>query len=213
MGYSASSSAINPQIRYAGRLAGDPVNTLPQAEVTLFAGTGSQTGTNGRWGDYSDMTIDPVDDCTFWYTQEYYATTTSFAWRTRIGSFKFPGCGGAPTPTPTPTPPPTPTPTPAAPSGLSATAVSSSQINLAWTDNANNETGFKIESCQGAGCSNFAADRNGRRECHDLQQHWSDSEHELQLSRARHQSRRRLGVFKHRFGNYAGSADSTCGAE
>src|SRR5882672_4593188 len=98
VGYSASSSAINPQIRYAGRLAGDAINTLPQAEVTLFAGTGSQTGTNGRWGDYSDMTIDPVDDCTFWYTQEYYATTTSFAWRTRIGSFKYPGCGGVPTP-------------------------------------------------------------------------------------------------------------------
>jgi hypothetical protein len=156
LGYSASSSSINPQIRYAGRLATDAINTLPQAEVTLFAGTGSQTGTNGRWGDYSDMTIDPVDDCTFWYTQEYYATTTSFAWRTRIGSFKYPGCGGAPTPTPTPTPPPTPTPTPAAPTGLTAAAVSSSQINLAWTDNANNETGFKIERCQGAGCSNFA---------------------------------------------------------
>src|SRR4029453_15504243 len=55
VGYSASSSAINPQIRYAGRLATDPVNTLPQAEVTLFAGTGSQTGTNGRWGAYMAM--------------------------------------------------------------------------------------------------------------------------------------------------------------
>src|SRR6266436_4162743 len=98
LGYSASSSSINPQIRYAGRGDSDPVNTLPQAEVHLFDGTGSQTGTNGRWGDYSDMTIDPVDDCTFWYTQEYYTTTTSFAWRTRIGSFKFPGCGGVPTP-------------------------------------------------------------------------------------------------------------------
>ena len=60
LGYSASSSTINPQIRYAGRLAGDPVNTLPQTEVTLFAGTGSQVGTSSRWGDYSDMTIDPV---------------------------------------------------------------------------------------------------------------------------------------------------------
>ena len=153
LGYSASSSAINPQIRYAGRLAGDPINTLPQAEVTLFSGTGSQTGTNGRWGDYSDMTIDPVDDCTFWFTQEYYATTTSFAWRTRIGAFKFPGCGGIPTPTPTPTPPPT---IPNAPSGLTATAVSSSQINLAWTDNSANEDLFKIERCQGTGCSTFA---------------------------------------------------------
>src|SRR5438552_1518539 len=119
VGYSASSSSINPQIRYAGRLGSDPVNTLPQAEVTLFAGTGSQTGTNGRWGDYSDMTIDPVDDCSFWYTQEYYATTSSFNWRTRIGSFQFPGCGGAPTPTPTPTP--TPAPAPNAPSNLTAT--------------------------------------------------------------------------------------------
>ena len=78
IGYSASSSTINPQIRYAGRLAGDPINTLPQAEVTMFAGTGSQVGTSSRWGDYSDMTIDPVDDCTFWYTQEYYATTAQF---------------------------------------------------------------------------------------------------------------------------------------
>jgi hypothetical protein len=163
VGYSASSSGINPQIRYAGRLAGDPVNTLPQAEVTLFAGTGSQTGTSGRWGDYSDMTIDPVDDCTFWYTQEYYATTTSFAWRTRIGSFKFPGCGGSPTPTPTPTPtPPTPTPTPTppavpnAPSNLTATPVSASQINLSWTDNSGNEAGFLIERCTGNNCTNFA---------------------------------------------------------
>jgi fibronectin type III domain protein len=163
IGYSASSSSINPQIRYAGRLAGDPINTLPQAEVTMFAGTGSQVGTSSRWGDYSDMTIDPVDDCTFWYTQEYYATTASFAWRTRIGSFKFPGCGGAPTPTPTPTPtpPPTPTPTPTptpapnAPSNLTGTAVSTSQINLSWTDNSNNESGFSIERCLGNNCTNF----------------------------------------------------------
>jgi hypothetical protein len=88
VGYSASSTSINPQIRYAGRLAGDPLNTLPQAEATLFSGTGSQTGTD-RWGDYSAMTVDPVDDCTFWYTNEYYASN----WRTRIASFKFPGCG------------------------------------------------------------------------------------------------------------------------
>ena len=97
VGFSASSASINPQIRYAGRLAGDPANTLAQGEATLFAGTGSQTGTNGRWGDYSDLTVDPVDDCTFWYTQEYYATTTSFNWRTRIGNFKFPSCSTSPT--------------------------------------------------------------------------------------------------------------------
>ena len=164
VGYSASSGTIFPQIRYAGRLATDPVNTLAQAEATLFAGTGSQTGTQNRWGDYAAMSIDPVDDCTFWFTSEYYSTTSQFNWRTRIGSFKFAGCGGSPTPTPSPSPTvepsPTPTPTPpvlpAAPSNLTATGVSTSQINLAWTDNANNETGFSIERCTGNNCSNFA---------------------------------------------------------
>jgi len=97
LGYSASSATINPQIRYAGRLVSDPPNTLGQAEVHLFDGTGSQTDTVNRWGDYSDMTVDPVDDCTFWYTQEYYQSTSSFNWRTRIGNFKFPTCTTAPT--------------------------------------------------------------------------------------------------------------------
>jgi hypothetical protein len=165
LGYSASSALIHPQIRYAGRLFTDPLNMLTQGETTLFAGAGSQTGTLTRWGDYSDLTIDPVDDCTFWYTQEYIPANGSFNWRTRIGAFKFPGCGGVPTPTPTPTPTPspsptptptpTPTPPPAAPSNLTATAVSTSQINLAWNDNSNNESGFKIERCQGTNCTNF----------------------------------------------------------
>jgi hypothetical protein len=96
LGYSASSATINPQIRYAGRLASDPPGQLTQAEVHLFDGTGSQLDTVNRWGDYSDMTVDPVDDCTFWYTQEYYQTTSSFNWRTRIGNFKFPSCTAAP---------------------------------------------------------------------------------------------------------------------
>ncbi|HEY3104378.1 MAG TPA: fibronectin type III domain-containing protein [Pyrinomonadaceae bacterium] len=160
IGYSASSGTIFPQIRYAGRLATDTLNTLGQGEGTLFAGTGSQTGTGSRWGDYSDITVDPVDNCTFWYTTEYYSTTASFNWRTRIGSFSFPGCGGAPTPTPSPTPPPSPTPTPTpgpnAPSSLTATAVSSSQINLAWSDNSGDETGFRIERCTSNNCTNFA---------------------------------------------------------
>jgi uncharacterized repeat protein (TIGR01451 family) len=98
VGFSASSSSINPQIRYAGRLASDPTNTLAQGETTLYAGTGSQTGTYNRWGDYSDLTVDPVDDCTFWYTNEYYSTTSSFNWRTRIGNFKFPSCTSTPKP-------------------------------------------------------------------------------------------------------------------
>lgn len=91
IGYSASSSAINPGIRVAGRLKGDPKNLL-RAETVVQAGTGSQTGTANRWGDYSTMQIDPADDCTFWYTTQYYGTTASFSWRTRVASFKFPNC-------------------------------------------------------------------------------------------------------------------------
>jgi hypothetical protein len=102
IGYSASSSALFPAIRYAGRLSTDPANTLGQTETSLIAGTASQCCTfsdgsaNNRWGDYSAMTIDP-DGCTFWYTTEYYASPqpTTLAgdnWQTRIGSFKFASC-------------------------------------------------------------------------------------------------------------------------
>lgn len=93
VGFNASSSTINPQLRYAGRLSTDPLNQLAQGEAHLFDGAGSQTGTGNRWGDYSALTLDPVDDCTFWYTSEYYASTSQFNWRTRIGSFKFAECG------------------------------------------------------------------------------------------------------------------------
>jgi cell division septation protein DedD len=110
VGFSASSSTINPQIRYASRLASDPLSTLSQ-EAHLYDGTGSQSGTGNRWGDYSAMVIDPVDDATFWYTNEYYSSTGAFNWRTRIGSFTI-GANATPTPTPTVTPTPTPSSTP-----------------------------------------------------------------------------------------------------
>jgi uncharacterized repeat protein (TIGR01451 family) len=91
MGYSASSATLMPAIRYAGRLATDPVSTLPQTETSLVEGTGAQTGTGlTRWGDYSAMSLDP-DGCTFWYTNEYYVATGG-NWQTRIGSFVFPSC-------------------------------------------------------------------------------------------------------------------------
>lgn len=89
LGFSASSGTIHPQIRYAGRLATDPPNIL-SGDRHLFDGQGSQT--DDRWGDYSDMTVDPVDDCTFYYTNEYYATTTQSEWQTRIGYFRFGQC-------------------------------------------------------------------------------------------------------------------------
>ena len=93
VGFNASSATIKPQLRYAGRLASDPPNQLAQGETHLFDGAGAQLQTNSRWGDYSALTIDPVDDCTFWFTGEYYSTTAQFNWRTRIGSFKFAECG------------------------------------------------------------------------------------------------------------------------
>jgi len=91
LGYSASSGSVYPSIRYTGRVPTDTLGTL-QAETTILAGGGSQTGNLHRWGDYSAMTVDPVDDCTFWYTTEYEKTSGSFNWSTRIASFKFPGC-------------------------------------------------------------------------------------------------------------------------
>jgi hypothetical protein len=95
LGYSKSNSTTNPQIKYAGRLATDPLNTFSQGEQTLIDGPGTQTGNCGpsacdRWGDYSAMTLDP-DGCTFWYTNEYYAVT-GLNYQTRVGSFKYPSC-------------------------------------------------------------------------------------------------------------------------
>jgi hypothetical protein len=116
LSYSASSATANvyPSIRYAGRLVTDPPGQMTQGEASIIAGTGSQTGTNGRWGDYSMLTIDPADGCTFWSTTEYIQVTGERTWRTRIASFKFPECVPiSPTPAPTVTAPvPTVTPSP-----------------------------------------------------------------------------------------------------
>lgn len=89
LGYSVSSTSVYPSVRYAGRLAADTLGELSQGEATMVAGAGYQSGTN-RWGDYSTMTIDPDDDETFWYTQEYYSASGT-NWRTRIGAFKVTG--------------------------------------------------------------------------------------------------------------------------
>ncbi len=97
LGYSKSGPDLYPSIAYAGRLADDPAGEMAQSEITMFSGTGSQTTYTHRWGDYSMMAVDPADECTFWYTQEYYAVTSDISWRTRIGSFKFPSCDQAQT--------------------------------------------------------------------------------------------------------------------
>ena len=93
MGYSSSSTTLFPSITYVGRNF-DQLGTSLTNEVTLFSGLGTQAaGSGNRWGDYTSMSVDPVDDCTFWYANEYDpAGDTGFNWHTRIGNFKFTTC-------------------------------------------------------------------------------------------------------------------------
>ncbi|MGB5161606.1 MAG: hypothetical protein WBQ27_10835, partial [Thermoanaerobaculia bacterium] len=89
LGYSVSSLTTFPSIRYTGRMVGDVLGTMRE-EKSAFVGGGSQTSTSNRWGDYSSMNVDPDDDATFWYTQEYYASTSSGNFSTGVVSFAFP---------------------------------------------------------------------------------------------------------------------------
>jgi pre-peptidase len=93
LGFSNSSSSLKPSIRYTGRLAGDAAGTMTQGEGIAITGAGAQGTSLSRWGDYSSMSIDPADDCTFWFATEYIPANGTFNWRTRIASFKFAGCG------------------------------------------------------------------------------------------------------------------------
>jgi hypothetical protein len=99
MGYSVSSTQINPAIRYTGRVPADPLGVM-QSETSLVAGAGSQLPVFGtslsRWGDYTSLAVDPTDDCTFWYTDQYLTSNGDYNWSTRIGSFVFPSCAAAP---------------------------------------------------------------------------------------------------------------------
>ena len=93
LGYSRSSAASGdyPSIYYAGQTAGDPLGTT-ETEALIKQGTGSQTDTSNRWGDYSSMALDGNDSCTFWYTTEYYQVTDRFSWYTWLASLNFPNC-------------------------------------------------------------------------------------------------------------------------
>jgi len=97
LGYSViNGTSVYPGIRYTGRLAGDALGQMTLAEGTIINGSGVQRTTNSRWGDYTSLNVDPVDDCTFWYVNEYYTlagqVSSTAGWQTRIGSFKLPGC-------------------------------------------------------------------------------------------------------------------------
>jgi hypothetical protein len=96
-GYSVvNGTNVYPGIRYAGRLASDPLGELSQGEAVMQAGSGVQLTTNSRWGDYTSLNVDPKDDCTFYYINEYYTLasqqTSAAGWLNRIGVFKFPNC-------------------------------------------------------------------------------------------------------------------------
>ena len=93
VGYSVTSDSVFPGLRYTARSVNDALGTL-QNEVILVDGSGIQTSSTARWGDYSSMELDPSDDCTFWYTNEYVETSGDRPWTTRVGTFKLPGCGG-----------------------------------------------------------------------------------------------------------------------
>ncbi|MCL4837112.1 MAG: hypothetical protein KJ058_04005 [Thermoanaerobaculia bacterium] len=93
LGYSASDGTSTfPSSWYTGRLAASPAGVMDQGEASIVTGTGSQTGSQ-RWGDYTSMNVDPLDDCTFWYVNQWVPTTSSVGWQLRIGAFKFDECG------------------------------------------------------------------------------------------------------------------------
>jgi len=169
IGYSTSSGTQEPSIRYAGRLASDPLNNLGQGEAVMTAGGGHQTHSSGRWGDYSMTTIDPADNLTFWHTNEYYPVTSSANWFTRVGKFQFPVSTPTPTPTPTatptptpavtPTPTPTPGQTPAAPNALQATNVTASDFTANWTS-VSGATGYRLDVSLNSSFTSFVTGYN-----------------------------------------------------
>ncbi len=94
LGYNVvdETTGVLPGLRYAGRLVDDPAGTLPRGEHSIVEGT-ARNATN-RYGDYATMSLDPSDDCTFWFTSEYSASAD---WSTRITAFRFDGCPAPPT--------------------------------------------------------------------------------------------------------------------
>lgn len=98
VGYSSGNEDKPPSIAYAGKLAGDPPGVF-RRPAALIRGTGVQKAFGFRWGDYTALSVDPADDCTFWLTNQYYTPESQeesdFGWLTRIGSFKFAECSPA----------------------------------------------------------------------------------------------------------------------
>jgi hypothetical protein len=144
LGYSVSSSAMSPSIRYTGRVPSDPSGQMEgETDILSAAGItpGSATATY-RWADYSSMAIDSADDCTFWYTTEYVPTTGS-VWSTRIASFSFPSCA-----------PPSFTVDPSPPSAtVSAGGTASFNVAIAAVGSFNSAVTLTCSAPAGLNCS------------------------------------------------------------
>jgi hypothetical protein len=149
VGYSTSGKTANTDnqsIRYTGRAKSDPLGTLTAPEVIIATGTKSNTGST-RWGDYTSMSVDPIDDCTFWYTNQYIPTTAS-SWGTANASVAFPvgtgagqcsplTCANATRPT-------------SAPTIGSALVTADNQLTVTWTGISPTPGSYAIERAVGA---------------------------------------------------------------
>ena len=130
LGYNVGGTTRFPSLRYTGRLSGDALGVMTQGEFSIVEGTASNN--SNRYGDYSSMSIDPVDDCTFWFTGMY---NLSGSWTTRIASFSFDECGC--------------TDPPAAPGGASATINGNNRIDVSWNSVAG-ATEYRVYRAEGA---------------------------------------------------------------
>jgi hypothetical protein len=154
VGYSATGTlelTDAQSIRYTGRAKNHPLGTMTVPETIIFTGTRNEVADNtagtlpGRWGDYSSMSIDPADDCTFWYANEYYAQgtgVTNFDWSTRIASTSFSAAQCQPTSC-------TSRPT-SAPMIGTASPIAPNQIQVTWSAIAPAPGSYAIERAIGA---------------------------------------------------------------
>ncbi len=145
LGYSTTGKTAgseNHSIRYTGRAKGDPAGTMTVPETTIATGTANNN--NNRWGDYTSMSIDPFDDCTFWYVNQYFTTLGN--WKTRIASSVFPpGSGAGECPATTCNTRPA-----TAPAIGAATVPGDNQITVSWTGIAPTPGSYAIERADGA---------------------------------------------------------------
>jgi len=152
IGYSITSSTTTyPGIAINGRQVGDNTSLpLLKGETVVQAGGGNNP-LNNRWGDYAQTSVDPIDDCTFWHTNEYFATSGDFNWSTAFAAFRYPDCVSCTAP--------------ATPTGVIATQNSATSYTVSWAASSGagsysvyrntaacpQGTPIKIATCPGAG--------------------------------------------------------------